>query len=163
MRTLFVALLTVFAVSALYFASADAGKAQPTECEITTVKAAEGSSDEFRFVGEDAGGPFEFTLTPGVPHVGFADLGEGFVDEVPQQGWRFGGIECEPGGGMIIEATSTGWIQNCVNPQLPTSCVVINLASNAIPTLSQWGMIATAAGFVLIGAFYAIRRRKAQA
>ncbi len=42
MRTLFVALLTVFAVSAVFFASADAGKAQPTECEITTVKVAEG-------------------------------------------------------------------------------------------------------------------------
>jgi len=163
MRTLFVALLTVFAVPALYFASADAGKAQPTECEITTVKAAEGSSDEFRFVGEDAGGPFEFTLTPGDPHTGFADFGEGFVNEVPQPGWRFAGIECEPGGGMIIEATATGWIQNCVNPQLPTSCVVINVPLNNIPTLSQWGMIATAAGFVLIGAFYAIRRRKAQA
>lgn len=162
MRTLFVALLTVFAVSAVYFVSTEAGKAQE-DCEITTVKVAEGSSNEFRFVGEDAGGPFEFTLTPGDPHTGFADFGEGFVDEVPQPGWRFGGIECEPGGGMIIEATSTGWVQNCVNPQLPTSCVVFNEPVSPVPTLSQWGMIAAAAGFVLIGAFYAIRRRMARA
>lgn len=163
MRTLFFALLTVFAVSALYFASADTGKAQPTECEITTVKVAEGSSEEFLFVGEDTGGPFEFTLTPGDPSTGFTDFGEGFVNEVPPQGWRFAGIECEPNGGIIIEATATGWIQNCVNPQLPTFCVVFNEPVSAIPTLSQWGMIAAAAGFVLIGAFYAIRRRKARA
>jgi len=32
-----------------------------------------------------------------------------------------------------------------------------------IPTLSEWGMIAAAAGLVMIGVFFAIRRRKAQA
>jgi len=35
--------------------------------------------------------------------------------------------------------------------------------ASSIPTLSEWGMIATAAGFALIGIFYAVRRRKAQA
>lgn len=32
-----------------------------------------------------------------------------------------------------------------------------------IPTLSEWGMIAAAAGFALVGMFYAMRRRKASA
>lgn len=32
-----------------------------------------------------------------------------------------------------------------------------------IPTLSEWGMIVAAVGFTLIGAFYAVRRRKASA
>lgn len=32
-----------------------------------------------------------------------------------------------------------------------------------IPTLSEWGMIAAAAGFALIGMFYAIRRRRLSA
>ncbi|MGH7890834.1 MAG: hypothetical protein ACREN0_01025, partial [Thermodesulfobacteriota bacterium] len=139
MRTLYVVLLTVFAVSAVFFASADAGKAQPTECEITVVKVAEGSSGEFLFVGEDAGGPFSFTLTPGVPSTGFTDFGEGFVNEVPQPGWRFAGIECDPGGGVLIEATATGWIQNCVNAQQPTFCTIFNEPVSRIPTLSQWG------------------------
>jgi hypothetical protein len=31
----------------------------------------------------------------------------------------------------------------------------------SIPTLSEWGMLAAAAGFVLIGAFYVLRRKKA--
>ncbi|HML96657.1 MAG TPA: IPTL-CTERM sorting domain-containing protein [Thermodesulfobacteriota bacterium] len=32
-----------------------------------------------------------------------------------------------------------------------------------IPTLSEWGMIAVAAGFILIGVFYAVRKRRASA
>lgn len=32
-----------------------------------------------------------------------------------------------------------------------------------IPTMSEWGMMAAAAGFGLLGAFYAVRRRKASA
>lgn len=32
-----------------------------------------------------------------------------------------------------------------------------------IPTLSEWGMIAAAVGFVLVGAFYVVRRRRATA
>lgn len=35
--------------------------------------------------------------------------------------------------------------------------------SASIPTLSEWGMIAAAAGFALIGMLYAMRRRKASA
>ena len=38
----------------------------------------------------------------------------------------------------------------------------IPVGANSIPTLSEWGMIAAAAGFALIGIFYAVRRRKAQ-
>lgn len=34
---------------------------------------------------------------------------------------------------------------------------------NPIPTLSEWGMMAAAAGIALIGVFYALRRRKASA
>jgi hypothetical protein len=32
-----------------------------------------------------------------------------------------------------------------------------------VPTLSEWGMIAVAAGFILIGIYYAVKRRKASA
>ena len=39
----------------------------------------------------------------------------------------------------------------------------IPVGADSIPTLSEWGMIAAAAGFALIGIFYAVRRRKAQA
>ncbi len=39
----------------------------------------------------------------------------------------------------------------------------IPAGAERIPTLSEWGMIAAAAGFALIGMFYAVRRRRAQA
>lgn len=32
-----------------------------------------------------------------------------------------------------------------------------------VPTLSEWGLIATAVGLGMIGLFFAIKRRKAQA
>ena len=32
-----------------------------------------------------------------------------------------------------------------------------------IPTLSEWGMIAVAAGFILIGVYYAVKKRRASA
>ncbi len=32
-----------------------------------------------------------------------------------------------------------------------------------IPTLSEWGMIAVAAGFILIGVYYAVKKRRAAA
>jgi len=34
---------------------------------------------------------------------------------------------------------------------------------NPIPTLSEWGMIAAAGGIVLVGIFFALRRRKVMA
>jgi len=34
---------------------------------------------------------------------------------------------------------------------------------SSIPTLSEWGMMAAAAGFALVGAFYAVRRKRASA
>lgn len=38
-----------------------------------------------------------------------------------------------------------------------------NRAPNPIPTLSEWGMIGAAGGLGLIGVFFALKRRKAQA
>jgi hypothetical protein len=147
----------------MLFLSAWDGRAQEG-CSITIEKVAPGAPDdlEFNFVGEDAGGPFEFFLTPGEPQTGEADFGEGFVNEVPPPGWAFGGIECEPGGGIIIVETETGWLQNCVNPQVDTFCTVFNESVTAIPTLSEWGMIAAVVGLGLVGVFFAIRKRKAR-
>lgn len=39
----------------------------------------------------------------------------------------------------------------------------VPVAADSIPTLSEWGMIAAGTGFALIGIFYAVRRRRAQA
>ncbi len=157
--------LFAFLALAVFFSSADSGRAQPTECEITLTLVAPGAPAEleFLFTGEDAGGPFDFVLTPGVSSTGFTDFGPGFVTEIAPPGWFFDRIECEPGGGIEIISLSTGWLQECFNPALPTVCTVFNTDTAAIPTLSEWGMMAAAAGFLLLGAFYAARKRKAHA
>jgi len=157
--------LFAFLAFAVFFSTADSGQAQPSECEITTTLSAPGAPPdlEFHFEGIDGGGEFSFDLLPGVPSTGFADFGEGFVLAFPPFGWHYDRIECEPGGGMEIVSLSFGWFQDCFNPGPETVCTVFVTQTANIPTLSEWGMMAAAAGFLLLGAFYATRKRKAQA
>jgi len=136
-------------------------------CEITVQKVALGAEgQEFEFQGEQLNGEtFSFTVPAGGSATGNASTEPVLITEVPVEGWRFGGIECEPGGGVeIVEVLPNGWVEQCANPQNPTFCTVTNIpASNPIPTLSQWGMIAAAAGLGLIGVFFAVRKRRALA
>ena len=160
----YLAVLVTFFAMAAFFSTADTGRAQPSDCEITiTVDAPGAGGAPFRFEGFDTGGPFEYTLFAGVTETGFATFGPGYVVEFPPAGWHFDRIECEPGGGIEIISLSSGWFQDCFDPVSPTVCTVYNVTSANIPTLSEWGMMAAAAGFALIGMFYAVRRRKASA
>jgi len=156
--------VVAFLAFAVFFSTADSGRAQPSECEITLTLVAPGAPEnlQFSFEGIDEGGPFSFGLIPGVPSTGFTDFGGGFVVELPPPGWHFDRIECELGG-IEVESLSTGWLQNCFDPGSPTVCTVFNVQTAGIPTLSEWGMMAAAAGFLLLGAFYAARKRRAQA
>jgi hypothetical protein len=40
--------------------------------------------------------------------------------------------------------------------------VALRMASTNIPTLSEWGMLAAAAGLMIVGVFFAVRRKKMQ-
>ncbi|HML96487.1 MAG TPA: IPTL-CTERM sorting domain-containing protein [Thermodesulfobacteriota bacterium] len=48
-------------------------------------------------------------------------------------------------------------------PNVRECIVEYEMEVSAIPTLSEWGMIAAAAGFALVGMFYAMRKRRASA
>jgi len=158
------AVLVAFFALAAFFSMVDTGMAQPSECELVLTVDAPGAGDApFEFEGFDEGGPFDFTLFAGVTETGFADFGPGYVVEIPPQGWHFDRIECEPGGGVEVISLSIGWFQDCFDPGSPTVCTIYNTTSASIPTLSEWGMMAAAAGFALIGMFYAVKRRKASA
>jgi hypothetical protein len=87
------------------------------------------------------------------------------ISEIVPEGWQLTDIECTTEGGVVatwdvnanevfVECQTVGFA-NCVFTDVPVS--------RNIPTLSEWAMIAAAAGLVMIGVFYAIRRRKAQA
>ncbi len=159
-------ILFVFIIPVVLFMTAGNSAAQPTECFIETTKVAPGAEGrEFQFNGEvvETGETFTFFITAGDPmgSSGFVEAGTShIITEKPQSGWAFGGIVCEPGGGLDITEIEGGWIEECVTPQLDTFCVITNVQGVAnIPTLSQWGMIAAAAGLMLVGVFFAVRKR----
>jgi hypothetical protein len=166
MRNLLQPVLTltfvIFAVPiALLFS---AGDSHAQGCLITVEKVAPGAEgQEFQFNGvvED-GAVFAFFVTAGGTASGSASTLPTVITEVPVSGWRFGGIECLPGGGVqILEVLEDGWVEQCVNAQAETFCTVTNVREANIPTLSQWGMISAAAGLVLVGMWFAIRRKRA--
>jgi hypothetical protein len=85
--------------------------------------------------------------------------------EVPRAGWEFAGIECDLTQGLVITPIENGAEFQCLaGVTLETTCTISNVRTvSSIPTLSEWGMLAAAAGFALIGAFYALKRRRAAA
>jgi len=88
------------------------------------------------------------------------------IVEQPTPGWTLADVECQSSIGITITDIPGGVTALCTTEaEARASCTFLNLRgeSSGIPTLSEWGMIAAAAGFVLVGAFYALRRRRASA
>ena len=80
-------------------------------------------------------------------------------------GWTLADVECQASIGITITDIPGGVTALCTTEaEAIASCTFLNLRgeSSGIPTLGEWGMIAAAAGFALIGMFYALRRRKAR-
>ncbi len=134
-------------------------------CVINVLKVAPGAEgQEFEFNGEQANGEtFSFSVIAGESTSGSASTEPAIIREAPVEGWRFGGIVCEPGGGVaILEVLEDGWVEECQFPDQETFCTVTNIPTvSNIPTLSQWGMIAAVAGLMMVGVFYAVRRKRA--
>ena len=134
-------------------------------CFIEATKLAPGAgSQEFLFTGFAEEEPIPpFTLVDGESTGG--PIPEGVtvvITEEHQEGWIFGGIECEGGDGLVVTNNDNGFTLECVDSQIGNkTCVIRNVrAVNAIPTISEWGLIVTAGGFGLIGLFYAIKRKR---
>ncbi len=133
-------------------------------CFIDGTLSAPGAGDkEFEFVVQTEGGN-SFFLQDGQTDSG--TLTEGLirtVTEAPQNGFIFGGIECESLGGLIVTNFDGGFTLECENAKLGAAvCTITNVrAASNVPTLSQWGMISAAAGLVLIGVFFAMKRKRA--
>ena len=140
--------------------------AHATECSIVTTKVAEGAGDyEFVFDGIQFG-PFQFTMANGGSAGAFFLNGDYvIITEKPQNGYVFGGIECDAQPGIVVTQIANGWTILCVDgDQGAAVCTVTNtLVARPIPTLSEWGMIAAAVGLAMTGAFFALRRKKARA
>lgn len=86
------------------------------------------------------------------------------VVEEPLPGWTLSDIQCVPVPGISVSFIENGAVFSCDAPtQTIMECNFVNLVVRDIPTLSEWGMIAAAAGLGLVGVFFAVRRRRMQA
>jgi hypothetical protein len=81
--------------------------------------------------------------------------------EDPFEGWELVDIDCEGDPGIAVTIIENGVSAHC-DSQGFTTCTFTNRRVPAIPTLSEWGMIAAAGGLALVGVFFAVRRRKAR-
>ena len=141
----------------------DSARAQ--DCGIGIAKQAEGAGDlVFRFTTRDSEGDGDFTLIDGEgtggPFTGFIE-----IRELPIKGWVLDDVQCKTDG-VTVTRLSDGVRIECDEQNGGGGCLFINVpgdtASN-IPTLSEWGMIAAAAGLMIVGVFFAFKRKRAQA
>ncbi|MEW6143868.1 MAG: IPTL-CTERM sorting domain-containing protein [Thermodesulfobacteriota bacterium] len=76
-------------------------------------------------------------------------------------GWELESVECSDSALIDVTFIENGVSLDCLGGTEIT-CTFTNVrGASPIPTLSEWGMIAAAAGLILIGVFFAVRRKKA--
>lgn len=134
-------------------------------CSIGITKVAIPPLDlSFNFFTESSVDPDnEFSLPAGTSTNEFLVVGESVVvSEIPLEGWELIDVECEDGGpGLnVFVDDENRVVADCLSQGF-AACTFTNRALSNIPTLSEWGMIAAAAGLVMVGVFFAVRRRRA--
>ncbi|MEW6144466.1 MAG: hypothetical protein AB1598_05555 [Thermodesulfobacteriota bacterium] len=134
-------------------------------CSIGITKEAIPPVDlSFNFLTESTADPdHEFSLPAGTSTNEFLVVGETVViTELPLEGWQLIDVECEDGGpGISVSVDEENRVVASCSSQGFSACTFTNQALPNIPTLSEWGMIAAAAGLMLIGIFFTVRRLRA--
>ena len=172
-QTLPVCLFFLFALGILLVPSfSDTASAQPA-CGVTICKSAPqlppAESEEdlvfFPFVEIRGGLRNEFTVAANSRCSGAGlEPGESNATiEEPLEGWQLVDIECDSVPGVSTEIFQNGVTAHCLSEGFIT-CTFVNVTKvSNIPTLSEWGMIAAAGGLMIVGVFFALRRKRAQA
>lgn len=156
----------VIAVSLMFMFTAGIHVANSADCTVLIRKFAEPEDGTlFRFNYEEDGVPGIADLSSGTGFNMFF-TGSGFVEEVPPPGWVVDDIVCSEIEGIIFTIVRNGVEIECEDfmGTVETNCTFFNVPGSSaasVPTLSEWGMIAAAAGLGLVGVFFAVRRRKA--
>ena len=162
-NTILTILLFVFFTAGVFFTVGSGNEAWGQGCTIDIIKIIQGNNESIEFTLDD-GKPFQIFLSDGQDF--FYDWGpttDLTITEVLPVGWRLDDVVCF-NDGVGITKIENGIIASCEDPNGGfTECIFVNVDPAAIPTLSEWGMIAAAAGLGLVGMFFAIRRKRAQA
>ena len=97
----------------------------------------------------------------------FLSLGETLTyTELPKDGWTIQEIRCVNFAGESFLKGVDSVTFTCDDPGefAFAACAFFNrVSADKIPTLSEWGLIAAAAGLGVVGVFFAMRRRRLQA
>lgn len=135
-------------------------------CALELTKEAEGLPSGTDFIFDATIIPDDITFAVHIPvdEINGVNLGENdtlSLTESPQHGFEFGGVECDAAPSVTVTEFEDGFsIQCSLGTEVITRCVVRNVKHvNPIPTLSEWGLVAAAGGLLLIGAYYATRKR----
>jgi len=171
-KTLPVCLLFLFAsVISLVPSFSETAVAQPPPCNVEICKIAPQlpppqSEDDlvfFDFTEIRAGSVTDFTLAANERCTGGSyDVGQSalILENIPD-GWILADVDCTSSDGISTAFLPDGVQIQCLSQGF-ISCTFTNVQQiSNIPTLSEWGMIAAAAGLALVGVFFAVRRRKA--
>jgi hypothetical protein len=158
------ALLFVSVITSLFLITISGDKAWAQGCSFELIKVVRGQDIGFDITFDDGNSVTEETLFNGESGETkwggiFPDL---LVTEDLPSGWQLGSISCF-NDGVIITKLENGVKATCTEIEGQASCVFLNVGPDAIPTLSEWGMIAAAAGLAMIGVFFALRRKKIKA
>jgi len=137
--------------------------AQPVACEVGILKEAipsDGTVFSFVVTGADVT-EFELVNGQGAGLVVQGGVTAEIVEE-PQEGWVLADVVCEAENTIVTEIENG--VQIFCSPNGGAAgCTFINEELGNIPTLSQWGMIAAAAGLGLVAVFFALKRKRTQA
>lgn len=158
--------LFLTAVTGVLFLTSGESRAQGGPCVIEVTKVAEGGEGlifDFQVQIGDIIGQAQFIGGATSPAL-FGQGEPATLTELPNPGWELVDVSCEEGPGVSLTVIEGGVIAECLQPQgggPQGQCTFVNVRVSNIPTLSEWGMISAAVGLVLIGVFYAVRKKKA--
>ena len=160
-----VGVLIAFVFSGVLLFHADSSRAQQ-QCTLNITKVTEPpsgtvfsfdyiDSNDKQFVFDLSNGDTQQILIP--PPQTVAD-----ITEEPVAGYVITDVTCDAEEGITVTQIDGGIEVFCESANGVTAdCTITNTLRTNVPTLSEWGMIAAAAGLGLIGVFFASRRRMA--
>lgn len=140
------------------------------QCFLEICKSAEGAGETGFTIFIDEGGM--------ISEIELFDEGDCFTESFTSEfdlevvegttpGWVFDNVICEGSSDIEILGIPGAIVAECnTTAEASTTCTFVNVQGSSVanvPTLSEWGMIAAGAGLVLIGVYYALRRRAVKA